>query len=405
MTKPRRAAIHRGSNHAETRFIAAPTMQKPDSSRLQPCRNPIHPGSNHAETRFIAAPTMQKPDSSRLQPCTAATNRGRTVYLSDMTVRKTTAKNIRIIEVPSEVGAGTRGASLGVEAIKIAALDFRSQFFKKYKSIVIPNDNAALYSNPGSRYAKHIRSVLKIYERVSAAVRDTLRDGRFPLLISGDHSSAGGTIAGIKIAYPESRLGVIWIDAHADLHSPYTSPSGNLHGMPLATALNEDNIEEKINDLDYETIELWELLKSVGDIAPKVDYRDLVYVTLRDFEEQENALIKNHKVKVISTNELKKTGVTKLSREILKYLAGCDKIYISFDVDAMDPSVSRGTGTPVKGGINEREAADLILELIQNERVCCLEFTEVNPTLDSENVMAETAFEILQKVARQVEII
>jgi len=322
-----------------------------------------------------------------------------------MTVRKTTAKNIRIIEVPSEVGAGTRGASLGVEAIKIAALDFRSQFFKKYKSIVIPNDNAALYSNPGSRYAKNIRSVLKIYERVSAAVRDTLRDGRFPLLISGDHSSAGGTIAGIKIAYPESRLGVIWIDAHADLHSPYTSPSGNLHGMPLATALNEDNIEEKVNDLDYETIELWELLKSVGDIAPKIDYRDLVYVTLRDFEEQENALIKNHKVKVISTNELKKTGVTKLSREILKYLAGCDKIYISFDVDAMDPSVSRGTGTPVKGGINEREAADLILELIQNERVCCLEFTEVNPTLDSENVMAETAFEILQKVARQVEII
>lgn len=322
-----------------------------------------------------------------------------------MTVRKNTSKNIRLIEVPSEVGAGTRGASLGVEAIKIAALDFRSQFFKKYKSIVIPNDNAALFGNPGNRYAKHIRSVLNIYERVAAAVRDTLRDSRFPLILSGDHSSSGGTIAGIKMAYPESRLGVIWIDAHADLHSPYTTPSGNLHGMPLAAALNEDNIEEKVNDLDYETIELWELLKGVGDIAPKIDYRDLVYVTLRDFEEQENALIKAHKVKVISTNELKKTGVTKISREILKYLAACDKIYISFDMDAMDPTVSRGTGTPVKGGINEREAADLILELIQNERVCCLEFTEVNPTLDSENVMAETAFEILQKVARQVEII
>ena len=322
-----------------------------------------------------------------------------------MTVRKNTSKNIRLIEVPSEVGAGTRGASLGVEAIKIAALDFRSQFFKKYKSIVIPNDNAALFGNPGNRYAKHIRSVLKIYERVAAAVRDTLRDSRFPLILSGDHSSSGGTIAGIKMAYPESRLGVIWIDAHADLHSPYTTPSGNLHGMPLAAALNEDNIEEKVNDLDYETIELWELLKGVGGIAPKIDYRDLVYVTLRDFEEQENALIKAHKVKVISTNELKKTGVTKISREILKYLAACDKIYISFDMDAMDPTVSRGTGTPVKGGINEREAADLILELIQNERVCCLEFTEVNPTLDSENVMAETAFEILQKVARQVEII
>jgi arginase len=169
--------------------------------------------------------------------------------------------------------------------------------------------------------------------------------------------------------------------------------------------LNEDNIEEKINDLDYETIELWEMLKSVGDIAPKVEYRDLIYITLRDFEEQEAALIKQNKVRVVTTNELRKTGITKLCRELIKYLSHCDKIYISFDVDSMDPSVSRGTGTPVKGGINEREAADLILEFLQNERTCCLEFTEVNPTLDSENVMAETVFEILQKVTRQVEII
>ena len=314
-------------------------------------------------------------------------------------------KNIRRIEVPSEVGAGTRGASLGIEAVKIAALDFRSKFFRNYKSIVIPNDNQALHLPPGSRYARHIRSVLKMYERVGAAVRDTLRDGRFPLLISGDHSSAGGTIAGIKMAYPESRLGVIWIDAHADLHSPYTTPSGNMHGMPLSTALNEDNIEEKVNDIDYEVIELWEMLKNVGDIAPKIEYRDLIYITLRDFEEQEAALIKKNKVKVVSTNEVRKTGVTKLSRELLKYLSHCDRIYISFDVDSMDPTVSRGTGTPVKGGINEREAADLILELLQNERTCCLEFTEINPTLDSENVMAETVFEILQKVARQVEMI
>ncbi|MEY4329795.1 MAG: hypothetical protein RL609_543, partial [Bacteroidota bacterium] len=205
---------------------------------------------------------------------------------------KQKSKSIRLIEVPSEVGAGTRGASLGVDAIKIAALDFRSDFFKRYKSINIPHDNQALHNNPGSRYAKHVRSLLKMYERIGAAVRDTCRDGKFPLILSGDHSSAGGTIAGLKMAFPESRLGVIWIDAHADLHSPYTTPSGNMHGMPLATALNEDNIEEKVNDLDYETIELWEMLKSVGDIAPKIEYRDLVYITLRDFEDQEAALIK-----------------------------------------------------------------------------------------------------------------
>lgn len=314
-------------------------------------------------------------------------------------------RQIRLIEVKSEVGAGTRGASLGVEAVKIAALDYRSNFFKSHRSINIPDDNAALYGMIESRYAKRLRSVLKMYERVGAAVRDSLKDGKFPLLLSGDHSNAGGTIAGIRMAYPESRVGVIWIDAHADLHSPYTTPSGNMHGMPLAVSLAEDNIENKVNDLDYETIELWERLKNVGGIMPKIEYRDLLYMTLRDFEEQEGYLLKQNKVKNFTTSEIKKTGVTKICREAMKHLSLCDKIYISFDVDALDPSISRGTGTPVKGGINEREAADIILELVQNERVCALEFTEINPTLDSENVMAETVFEILQKVARQVEII
>lgn len=310
-----------------------------------------------------------------------------------------------MIEVKSEVGAGTRGASLGVDAVKIAALDFRSNFFKNHRSINIPDDNAALYGLIESRYAKRLRSVLKMYERIGAAVRDTLKDGKFPLMISGDHSNAGGTMAGIRMAYPDARLGVIWIDAHADLHSPYTTPSGNMHGMALAVSLGEDNIENKVNDLDYETIELWERLKNVGDITPKVEYRDLLFMTLRDFEEQEGYIIKKNKVRNFTTSEIKKTGVTKICREALKHLSNCDKIYITFDVDALDPSISRGTGTPVKGGINEREAADIILELVQNERVCCLEFTEINPTLDSENVMAETVFEILQKVARQVEII
>lgn len=314
-------------------------------------------------------------------------------------------KQIRLIEVKSEVGAGTRGASLGVDAIKIAALDFRSNFFRNHRGMNIPDDNSALFGVIESRYAKRIRSVLKMYERIGAAVRDSLKDGKFPLVLSGDHSNAGGTMAGIRMAYPDSRLGVIWIDAHADLHSPYTTPSGNLHGMVMAATLGEDNIENKVNDLDYETIELWEKLKNVGDISPKVEYRDILYMTLRDFEEQEGYLIKQHKIKNFTTNEIRKTGVTKICREALKHLSQCDKIYISFDVDALDPSISRGTGTPVKGGINEREAADIILELVQNERVCCLEFTEINPTLDSENVMAETVFEILSKVARQVEII
>jgi arginase len=307
-----------------------------------------------------------------------------------MAVKK--SKSVKLVEVKSEVGAGTRGASLGVDAIKIAALDFRSQFFKNNRAMVVPDDNAALYGEVGNRYAKRIKSVLKMYERIGAGVKEVLKDGKFPIVLSGDHSNAAGTIAGIRMAYPDSTLGVIWIDAHADLHTPFTTPSGNMHGMPLAVSLAEDNIENKVNDLDYETIDLWEMLKNVGGIAPKVEYRDLLFMTLRDFEEQEAYLIKKHKVKVLSTTEIRKTGITKICREAMKYLSHCDKIYISFDVDCLDPTVSRGTGTPVKGGLNEREAADIILDFVQNERVCCLEFTEVNPTLDSENVMAETVY-------------
>ncbi|MEY3398512.1 MAG: hypothetical protein RL220_1106 [Bacteroidota bacterium] len=314
-------------------------------------------------------------------------------------------RNIQLIEVPSEIGAGTRGASLSIDAIKIAAWDFRSSFFLKNHSITVETENRALYGTPGNRYAKHIQSIHKMYGRIMKTVSDVLVEGDFPLVISGDHSNAGGTIAGIKAAFPKSTLGVIWIDAHADIHSPYTTPSGNMHGMPLAVALAEDNESNKVNDPDPGTVEIWDQLKNIAEVCPMIEYRNLIYMSIRDFEEQEASLIRQNKVKVYTTNEIRKTGITKTCREAMKYLAHCDKVYISFDVDSMDPAVSRGTGTPVKGGLNEREAADIILELIQNERTCCLEFTEVNPTLDSENVMAETVFEILQKVARQLEII
>src|SRR5919202_1579267 len=152
-------------------------------------------------------------------------------------------KNIKIIEVPSEIGAGTRGASLGIEAIKIAALDFMSNFFIHFPSEKIPAENRLLYEPIESPYAKRIKGVAAMYEKVSKAVADCLKSHFFPVVLSGDHSNAGATIAGIKMARPKSKLGVIWIDAHADLHTPYTTPSGNLHGMALATAINEDNKE------------------------------------------------------------------------------------------------------------------------------------------------------------------
>ena len=311
-------------------------------------------------------------------------------------------RNLKIIEVKSELGAGTRGASMGVDAIKIAALDFGSRYFKQYKTVEVPNENHLLLDSTGSQYAKRISGVLTMLERVSEEVAKTMKQNEFPVILAGDHSTSAGTIAGIKIANPKARLGVIWIDAHADLHTPYTTPSGDMHGMPIAVSLGEDNVESKVNKPDQESINYWFQLKNLGGISPKISYQNLVYINVRDTEPQEDYLIKKYGIKNFTTAEIRRKGVEKVAIETLLLLDSCDLIYVSFDVDSMDSSISKGTGTPVRNGITEKEAGSLCVRLIQNEKVCCFEIAEVNPTLDKENLMAENTFEILQRVVAQI---
>ncbi|MFT4061055.1 MAG: arginase [Edaphocola sp.] len=306
-------------------------------------------------------------------------------------------RNIKIIEVRSEIGAGTRGASLGVDAIKIAALDFMSSLFVNIPTEVIPDENRLLYEPIESPYAKRIKGVYGMYEKVANAVQETINSGLFPIVLSGDHSTAGGTIAGIKMAKPDSKLGVIWIDAHADLHTPFTTPSGNMHGMPLAASLGLDNETNKTHKVDDVTVEWWHRLKKIGDIYPKIQPEDVVFVGLRDFEQEEEELIKQQNIKLITVQDIRKYGVMNAVRQIGQYLSHCDGIYLSFDVDSLDAGISRGTGTPVRNGLREREAEDLIATLIQNHKLWCFEIAEVNPTLDKENLMAEIAFNILQR--------
>lgn len=306
-------------------------------------------------------------------------------------------RNIKIIEVRSEIGAGTRGASLGIDAIKIAALDFMSSFFVNFPSEQVEDENKLLYEPVASPYAKRIQGIHTMYERVSKSVSETLKSGLFPLVLAGDHSTAGGTIAGIKIAKPKNRLGVVWIDAHADIHTPYTTPSGNMHGMPIATALGIDNTESQVHTLDPKTIELWNKIKGIGKIQPKIQPEDIVYIALRDYEKEEEFLLKKHNIKTVSVQELRRKGVENVVRQTLLHLSACDDIYVSFDVDSLDSSISRGTGTPVSNGLKQREAEDLMASLMQNHKICCIEVTEVNPTLDKENLMAEIAFNILQR--------
>lgn len=308
-------------------------------------------------------------------------------------------KNIKLIEVPSEIGAGTRGASLGVEAIKIAALDYMSSFFIHFPSEKVPCENRLLFEPITSPYAKRITGIHTMYERVSKAVCDTVASGVFPIVLSGDHSIAGGTIAGIKMAKPASRLGVIWIDAHADMHTPYTTPSGNLHGMPLAISLGVDNQEAGMHNVDAETLEQWEKLKHFGNISPKVLPEDIVLISLRDYEKEEKQLIDRLGIRVFTTAEVRRKGPENLVRAVVNHLSACTDIYVSFDVDCLDAGISRGTGTPVENGLKEREAEDLVFKFMQLRNICCFEVTEVNPTLDKENLMAEIAFNILQRSA------
>lgn len=305
-------------------------------------------------------------------------------------------EQVKLIEIKSEIAAGTRGASLGVDALKIACLDKGSDFFALYDSIEVENVNDMLFDGDDHSNAKFIDGVLIMERRMCDVTYETIKEGYFPIVLAGDHSTAAGTISGIKKAYPDKRLGVIWIDAHADLHSPYTTPSGNMHGMPLAMVTGLDNLEEKVNDPKEETVDYWEQLKNVGIRGPKIFPGDIVYIAMRDIETPEKRLIENYNIKNFTAGEVKTKGVKEIAKETQQVLSECDLIYISFDVDSMDSDISEGTGTPVPNGLTVEEAKALNCELITDKKVCVWEMVEVNPTLDSLNLMAENAFDILE---------
>jgi agmatinase len=239
-------------------------------------------------------------------------------------------KNIKLIEVPSEIGAGTRGASLGVDAIKIAALDFMSNFFIHFPSEKVETENTLLFEPIYSPYAKRIQGVLNMYERISKAVCDSMKNNFFPVILSGDHSNAGGTIAGIKMAKPKSKLGVIWIDAHADLRIAY-------EGFTYSHA---------------------SIMYNVLSTIPQVN--KLVQVGIRDYCDEELEMINtsNGRIKTYFDRDIKARqyeGETwkAICNDIIASLP--QKVYISFDIDGLDPKLCPNTGTPVPGGFEAEQ--------------------------------------------------
>jgi arginase len=300
--------------------------------------------------------------------------------------------SLQIIINPSELGAGTRGSSLGPLAIQAAARSVENPLFSEVPWIVLPEYNHLLDRPVIYPLAKRIDGMQKVYQGVSDAIMECIKHENFPILIAGDHASAGGSLLGLKNAFPNQRIGVVWIDAHADLHSPYTTPSGNLHGMPLATALGMDNLSCQKNQVDIETSLQWNQLKSHS-----LKSEDLIFVGVRSTEPEEEHIIQTENITVYTVSTLRELGVKGLLHGIESQLKDCDVLYVSFDVDSMDPEeTSYGTGTPVPGGITFHEAREILTGLCAHPRLCALEFVEVNPLLDNKkNFMAAVALELI----------
>ena len=308
-------------------------------------------------------------------------------------------KPIKLIKNRSDIGAGTRGSDLGVDAIEIAAINQGSDYFNQFPFEDIKTHNESIYDKDRSTVAKRIEHVVEQCIRLNNSIQKNLKD-YFPIVLSGVHSSALGTISGIKSAFPEQNVGVIWIDAHADLHSPYTSPSGNIHGMPLAAALANDNLDAKTNAVDSDTQKYWEEMKQIGYKGPKIQPENLVYFGVRDTEEAEDQQMERLSIRNYKVDEVRYRGLEICVAEALVKLSHCEVLYISFDVDSMDCDlISYGTGTPVAKGFDQYEVIAIIDQIIKTKKVVGIEVVEVNPLLDTKgNKMAEKAFQVLEAV-------
>lgn len=312
-------------------------------------------------------------------------------------------KTIKILKNRSDIGAGSRGSDLGIDALEIAAINCKNDFFNRIPYVDIETKNESIYNKEKNSFAKRITDVYEQCVRVANHVTNTLSSNTFPIVLSGDHSSALGTISGIKAAYPNKTLGVVWIDAHADIHSPYSSPSGNIHGMPLAAALGDDNLDCTINTPTDVTEKIWKEMKTIGISDSKLTANHLIYFGVRDTEEPENHQIEKLNIKNYKVAEIRHRGLNTCCNEAIEKLDSCDMIYISFDVDSLDCDlVSYGTGTPVSEGFTPSEVQKIINNIIDTNKVVCFETCEINPLLDKRNKMAETAFEILHQTTERI---
>ncbi len=307
-------------------------------------------------------------------------------------------RSVEIISIESDFGAGKKGAKLGPQAlIRLINQQNIKQISHANNLRIVADD---LEENTAHPFNKNIESIFEVQQLAVDAIEKTLSKNLFPFILSGDHSNGCAGISAIKNFHSDKRIGVIWIDAHADLHSPFSTPSGNMHGMPLAAALGTNDLIEEANEVDAESIVVWQQLMHLGSkkISPKILPTDLVFIDLRDTEEDEEILLSNKNISYYTPQLRTEIGIEQILVNTLAHLKDCDLIYVSFDVDSLDPNISIGTGTPVPNGMSESEAVYLLKNLINHPKTVAFEITEINPLLDREKPMEEVAARILAKI-------
>lgn len=283
-------------------------------------------------------------------------------------------QNLSIIGVPLDLGASKRGASLGPDAIRFAGIRKRLENIGYNVQDEGNIQFKTVETGMDSTHHKNLETVVEANQVLAEKVDEVMKAGRFPVVIGGDHSLAMGTIKGVLRNVPN--LGVIWFDAHGDINTGETSPSGNIHGMPVAALLGRG----------------LEALTSIGGKEYKLKKENIVYVGSRDLDSGERTTLKELGIKTFTMHEIDLLGIRAVMEEAIKIASdGTDGVHVSFDMDVMDPAFAPGTGTIVPGGMEYREA-HLSLELIaKNANLVSVEFVEVNPILDDKNKTAEAA--------------
>jgi arginase len=285
---------------------------------------------------------------------------------------------VTIVGAPLDLGQGRRGVDMGPSAIRYAGLEER---LSSFGCRVVDRGNVSTREPEslamGDEHARFLAEILETCAGLAGLVEDVVAGGALPLVLGGDHSIALGTLAGLRIAAGEPG-GVIWIDAHGDLNTPATSPSGNVHGMPLAAALGVAG-----DAFAHPSLEL-----------PAVDPKRVVLLGLRSLDPAERTLIRDTGIRAITMTEIDRIGIERAVLEAIDRASGPGFVHVSIDLDALDPEVAPGVGTPVKGGLTYREAHLACEDLAESGFVGSLELVEVNPILDRENGSASIAVEL-----------